>query len=100
MDSIERIKERLNPRLQVEGIIATMYDGRTVHAKEVLARVKEAFGKRLFETPVRKTIRFAEAPVVGEPILTYAPNSPGANSYRRLAEEVLARVASSKSARG
>jgi chromosome partitioning protein len=100
MDSIERIKERLNPRLQVEGIIATMYDGRTVHGKEVLARVQEAFGKRLFETPVRKTIRFAEAPVVGEPILTYAPNSPGANAYRRLAEEVLARVASSKSARG
>ena len=100
MESIDRIKERLNPRLQVEGIIATMYDSRTLHAKEVLARVKDAFGKRLFETPIRKTIRFAEAPVVGEPILTYAPSSPGANSYRRLAEEVLARVASSQSSRG
>jgi chromosome partitioning protein len=100
MDSIDRIKERLNPRLQVEGIVATMYDSRTLHGKEVLARVKDAFGKRLFETTIRKTIRFAEAPVVGEPILTYAPSSPGASSYRRLAEEVLARVASSQSSRG
>ena len=99
MDSIERVRERLNPRLRVEGIVATMYDGRTLHGKEVLARVKEAFGKRLFDTAIRRTIRFAEAPVVGEPILSYAPTSPGAQSYRRLAEEVLDRVATSQSAR-
>ena len=100
MDSIERIKERLNPRLQVDGIVATMFDSRTLHGKEVLARVQEAFGRRLFSTPIRKTIRFAEAPVVGEPILTYAPASPGATSYRQLAKEVLARVASSEPAGG
>ena len=99
MDSIERIRDRLNPRLQVDGILATMYDGRTLHGKEVLARVEDAFGRRVFETVVRKTIRFAEAPVVGEPILSYAPNSPGAVSYRKLSREVLDRVATSEFAR-
>jgi chromosome partitioning protein len=98
MDSIGRIRDRLNPRLQVEGIVATMYDARTLHGKEVLARVREAFGRLLFATPVRKTIRFAEAPVVGEPILSYAPGSPGAHAYRELAKEVMERVSSSESA--
>jgi chromosome partitioning protein len=93
MDSIEKIKERLNPRLQVDGIVATMFDGRTLHGREVLERVREAFGARLFETVVRKTIRFAEAPVAGEPITTYATNSPGAHAYRKLAKEVIDRVA-------
>jgi chromosome partitioning protein len=92
MDSIARIKERLNPRLQVDGIVATMYDNRTLHSREVLERVQEAFGPRLFQTTIRKTIRFAEAPVVGEPILTYAPTSPGSASYRALAQEVMQRV--------
>jgi chromosome partitioning protein len=92
MDSIARIKERLNPRLQVDGIVATMYDNRTLHSREVLERVREAFGPRLFQTTIRKTIRFAEAPVVGEPILTYAPTSPGSASYRALAKEVVQRV--------
>jgi chromosome partitioning protein len=100
MDSIERIKERLNPRLQIDGIVATMVDNRTLHAKEVLARVHEAFGGRLFDTVIRKTIRFAEAPVAGEPILTYAPTSPGATAYRNLAKEVIDRVATRQSARG
>ena len=99
MDSIERIKERLNPRLQVDGIVATMVDSRTLHSKEVLARVHEAFGNRLFDSVIRKTIRFAEAPVAGEPILTYAPASPGAASYRKLAQEVMDRVATRQSAR-
>ena len=92
MDSIERIRERLNPRLHIDGILATMVDPRTLHTREVLARVKDAFGPRLFETIIRKTVRFAEAPVVGEPILTYAPSSPGAAAYRSLAKEVLERV--------
>jgi chromosome partitioning protein len=100
MDSIDRVRERLNPRLQVDGIIATMYDARTLHGKEVLQRVKEAFGRRLFETVVRKTIRFAEAPVVGEPILTYASASPGAQAYRQLAQEVMDRVSTRQPAGG
>jgi len=98
MDSIERIKERLNPRLQIDGIVATMVDSRTLHAKEVLARVQDAFGGRLFDTVIRKTIRFAEAPVAGESILTYAPTSPGAVAYRKLAQEVMDRVATRQSA--
>ena len=92
MDSIEKIRERLNPRLQVDGIVATMFDGRTLHGKEVLERVKDAFGARLFETVIHKTIRFAEAPVAGEPILTYASSSKGAKEYRSLAKEVIDRV--------
>jgi chromosome partitioning protein len=96
MDSIEQIKERLNPRLQVDGILATMYDGRTLHGKEVLERVRDAFGPWLFETVIRKTVRFAEAPVVGEPIIYYSPNSPGAHAYRKLAQEVMSRVAPRK----
>ena len=98
MDSIERIKERLNPRLQIDGIVATMVDSRTLHSKEVLARVHDAFGGRLFDTVIRKTIRFAEAPVAGESILTYAPTSPGAVAYRNLAQEVVDRVTTRQSA--
>jgi chromosome partitioning protein len=94
MDSIERIRERLNPRLQIDGILPTMYDPRTLHGKEVLARVESAFGPQLFKTVIRKTVRFAEAPVAGESILTYAPTSPGAEAYRALAQEVMSRVAS------
>jgi chromosome partitioning protein len=100
MDSIDRVRERLNPRLQIDGIVATMYDVRTLHGKEVLQRVKEAFGRRLFETVIRKTIRFAEAPVVGEPILTYASASPGAEAYRQLAQEVMERVSTRQSSGG
>jgi chromosome partitioning protein len=94
MDSIDRIRERLNPRLQVDGILPTMFDGRTLHGREVLERVQDAFGDRVFSTAIRKTVRFAEAPVAGEPILTYSPASPGAVAYRRLAQEVIARVTS------
>jgi chromosome partitioning protein len=98
MGSIDKIRERLNPSLQIDGIVPTMYDPRTLHGKEVLARVTEAFGRQVFETVIRKTVRFAEAPVVGEPILSYAPRSPGAASYRQLAKEVMERVASSQPA--
>jgi chromosome partitioning protein len=96
MDSIERIRELLNPPLEVLGIVATMLDARTLHSKEVLARVAEAFGPKVFTTTIKKTIRFAEAPVAGEPILTYAPKSQGAAQYRELAQEVIQRVSSSQ----
>jgi chromosome partitioning protein len=99
MDSIDRIRERLNPRLQVDGIVATMFDKRTLHAREVLERVEDAFGPWLFHTKIRKTIRFAEAPVAGESILTYAPTSTGAAAYRKLATEVMSRVSTSQPAR-
>jgi chromosome partitioning protein len=99
MDSIGIVQERLNPRLHVDGIVATMYDRRTLHSREVLTTVEEAFGNKLFDTVVRKTIRFAEAPVAGQPILEYAPSSTGASAYRRLAKEVMERVSSSQFAR-
>jgi chromosome partitioning protein len=91
LDTIEKVRMRLNPALRVEGILATMLDSRTLHSREVLSRVTDAFGDKLFETLVHKTIRFAEAPVAGEPILTYAPKSNGADEYRSLAREVMSR---------
>lgn len=90
-ESIARVKERLNPNLEVKGILATMHDPRTIHSREVLSRVTDAYGDKLFKTTIRKTIKFAEAPVVGEPILTYAPDSAGAQEYRDLAKEVISR---------
>lgn len=95
MQTLERVRDRLNPGLVLEGIIATMFDGRTIHSKEVLERVREAFGDVVYETPVSKTIRFAEAPVAGESILTYSPRSRGAEAYRKLAKEVLQRESAS-----
>jgi len=90
MDTISKITERLNPNLEIVGILATMYDARTVHGREVLGRVEDAFGDQVFRTVIGRTIRFAEAPVAGQSILTYATDSSGAAAYRELAKEVLA----------
>ena len=67
-----------------------MYDSRTLHGREVLARVVDAFGEKVFHTVIARTVRFPETTVVGEPITTYASSSPGAAAYRQLAREVLA----------
>ena len=91
MDTIYRVQERINPRLEVEGILATMFDSRTLHGREVLARVVDAFGDRVFHTVISRTVRFPETTVAGEPITTYASSSTGAAAYRQLAREVLAR---------
>jgi chromosome partitioning protein len=91
IQTIEKIQERLNPQLEVEGILATMYDARTLHGREVLARVVEAFGDRVFHTVINRTVRFPETTVAGEPITSYASSSSGATAYRDLAKEVLAR---------
>ena len=91
IQTIEKIQERLNPQLELEGILATMYDARTVHGREVLARVVEAFGDRVFHTVINRTVRFPETTVAGEPITSYASSSAGATAYRDLAKEVLAR---------
>jgi chromosome partitioning protein len=90
-ETIEKVQERLNSRLQLDGILATMYDGRTVHGREVLARVVEAFGDRVFHTVIGRTVRFPETTVAGEPITSYASKSVGAAAYRQLAREVLVR---------
>jgi chromosome partitioning protein len=91
IQTIDKVKERLNPQLELEGILATMYDGRTLHGREVLARVVEAFGDKVFHTVVNRTVRFPETTVAGEPITTFAPASAGASAYRDLAREVVAR---------
>ncbi|MCY7364841.1 MAG: ParA family protein [Frankiaceae bacterium] len=91
IQTIEKIRERLNPGLELEGILATMYDSRTLHGREVLARVVEAFGDKVFHTVINRTVRFPETTVAGEPITTYASSSGGAHAYRELAKELLAR---------
>jgi chromosome partitioning protein len=91
IDTIEKVRERLNPTLKVAGILATMYDGRTLHGREVFVRVVEAFGDQVFDTVISRTVRFPETTVAGEPITTWAPTSAGAKAYRNLAREVLAR---------
>nr|WP_091532923.1 ParA family protein [Microlunatus soli] len=90
-DTIEKVQERLNPDLDMLGILGTMYDPRTLHSREVLERVVQAFGDTVFHTVIRRTIKFPETTVAGEPITTYASDSPGAGAYRMLAREVLAR---------
>jgi chromosome partitioning protein len=89
--TIAKVQERLNPQLRLEGILATMYDARTVHGREVLARVVERFGDLVFHSVVNRTIRFPETTVAGQPITSYDPHSLGAAAYRALAREVLAR---------
>ncbi len=91
MDTIYKVQERLNPQLELEGILATMYDARTIHGREVLARVVEAFGDKVFHTVIARTVKFPETTVAGEPITSYASSSSGAAAYRQLAKEVLAR---------
>ena len=91
-DTISKVQDRLNPELEVLGILGTMYDARTLHTREVLERVVQAFGDEVFHTVIRRTIKFPETTVAGEPITTYASASPGADAYRQLAREVLART--------
>jgi chromosome partitioning protein len=95
IDTIEKVQQRLNPNLKLDGILATMYDGRTLHGREVFARVLEAFGDTVYDTVITRTVRFPETTVAGEPITSWAPNSTGAKAYRHLAREVIARSVSS-----
>jgi len=90
-DTIAKVTDRLNPDLEILGIVGTMYDGRTLHSREVLERVVEAFGETVFHTVIKRTVKFPETTVAGEPITSYAPSSPGAEAYRTLAKEVIAR---------
>ncbi|MGW0044655.1 ParA family protein [Rhodococcus sp. NPDC003348] len=90
-DTVEKVRDRLNPRLQMSGIVVTMFDARTLHAREVMTRVVEVFGDLVYDTVVNRTVRFPETSVAGEPITTWAPKSGGAQAYRALAREVIAR---------
>ena len=90
-DTIAKVQDRLNDHLQLIGIVGTMYDPRTLHNREVLDRVQEAFGDVVFTTKIRRTVKFPETTVAGEPITSYASSSSAARQYRDLAKEVLAR---------
>jgi chromosome partitioning protein len=90
-NTIDKVTERLNPKLEVDGVLGTMYDGRTLHGREVLQRLVEAWGDTVFHTVIRRTVKFSDSTVVGEPITTYASSSSGADSYRQLAKEVALR---------
>jgi chromosome partitioning protein len=91
METIEKVQGRINPELEIDGFLGTMYDSRTLHTREVLGRIVEAFGELVFHTVINRTVRFPDATVVGEPITRFDPSSMGANAYRGLAKEVLQR---------
>lgn len=91
-DTMDKVRARLNPRLSLTGILVTLYDGRTLHTRDVMSRLMEAFGDTVFETVITRTVRFPETSVAGEPIITWASSSPGAQQYRQLAAEVIERI--------
>jgi len=91
METIDKVSSRLNHSLVMDGLLATMFDSRTLHSREVLQGVVEGFGDKVFHTVISRTVRFPDATVAGEPITSFDPASMGANSYRELAKEVLDR---------
>lgn len=90
-DTVDKVRDRLNPKLEISGILVTRFDNRTVNAREVMARVLERFGDLVFDTVIARTVRFPETSVAGEPITSWAPKSGGALAYRALAREVIDR---------
>jgi chromosome partitioning protein len=88
-NTLSMIRENLNPDVDIEGILPTLVDTRTLHAKEAIELLEENFGERVFASRIRKTIRFAEAPVKGMSVLKYDPDGLAAHAYRQLAKEVL-----------
>jgi chromosome partitioning protein len=91
METIDKVQQRLNPDLAIDGLLGTMYDSRTLHTREVLGSIVNGFGDKVFHTVINRTIRFPDASVAGEPITTFDTSSMGASSYRELAKEVLER---------
>jgi chromosome partitioning protein len=89
--TIDKVQERLNPRLEIDGVLGTMFDGRTLHGREVMERLVQAWGDKVFHTVIRRTVKFSDSTVAGEPITTYATSSTGADAYRQLAKEVAQR---------
>jgi chromosome partitioning protein len=92
-NTLAMVREHLNPRVKVEGIVPTMYDGRTLHAREAIEILEESFGELVFTTRIRKTVRYAEAPVKGSSVLRYDPSGSAAEAYRALARELLGKEA-------
>ncbi|WTL54600.1 ParA family protein [Nocardia sp. NBC_01499] len=90
-DTVEKVRDRLNPRLSLYGIVVTMFDARLLHSRQVMARVVEVFGDLVYDAAISRTVRFPDASVAGEPITTWAPKSGGAEAYRAMAREVIHR---------
>lgn len=93
IETIEKVRDRLNPTIKLDGLLATMYDARTLHSREVLERVVEAFGDDVLETVIGRTVKFPDASVSGVPITEFAPEHAAAQAYLRLARELVARGA-------
>jgi chromosome partitioning protein len=100
METIDKVSRRLNQRLTIDGVLATMYDPRTLHSREVLASILDGFSDKVFHTVINRTVRFPDATVAGEPITRFDSSSSGAGSYRDLAREVLYRWSQEKAAVG
>ncbi|MFF0611144.1 ParA family protein [Nocardia tengchongensis] len=90
-DTMEKVRERLNPRLELSGIVVTMFDPRLLHSRQVRDRVAETFGEQLYDTMISRTVRFPDSTIAGEPLTSWAPKSRGAEQYRELAREFLKR---------
>jgi len=88
-NTLSMVRENLNPNVRVQGIVPTMFDGRTLHAREAIEILEEHFGDLVYKTRIRKTVRYAEAPVKGNSVLRYEPSGAAAQAYRDLAKEVL-----------
>ncbi|WP_406250573.1 ParA family protein [Microbacterium sp. M] len=93
IETIDKVRDRLNPAIELDGLLATMYDPRTLHSREVLERVVEAFGDDVLETVIGRTVKFPDASVSGVPITEFAPEHAAAQAYLRLARELVARGA-------
>lgn len=93
IETIDKVRDRLNPSITMDGLLATMYDPRTLHSREVLERVVEAFGDDVLETVIGRTVKFPDASVSGVPIIEFAPEHAAAQAYLRLARELVARGA-------
>ena len=91
VETIEKITDRLNPRLEIDGILATMYDGRTLHSREVVRSVVDHFQDTVFHTVISRTVKFPDATLAAEPITSYASTHAGAEAYRQLARELISR---------
>lgn len=91
VETIEKVQDRLNPRLEIDGILATMYDGRTLHSRDVVRSVVDHFGDKVFHTVISRTVKFPDATLAAEPITQYASNHGAAESYRQLARELISR---------
>ncbi len=91
IETVEKVRDRLNPSLELDGIIATMYDPRTLHAREVLERVVSTFDDNVFDTVIGRTVKLPDASVAAKPILDYAPDNPAAEAYLQLARELVQR---------